>query len=58
MVKDRVKTFNHREYKNAMPHSCYQILAQDCTPEFKFLVLLRRDQAQELNQLNVKVANM
>ncbi|XP_076582006.1 vitellogenin-2-like isoform X4 [Chaetodon auriga] len=58
MVKDIVTTFNNRKYKNEMPHSCYQVLAQDCTPELKFIVLLKRDQTQEQNQINVKIANI
>nr|XP_019936765.1 PREDICTED: vitellogenin-2-like [Paralichthys olivaceus] len=58
MTKDTVITFNNRKYKNEMPHSCYQVLAQDCTPELKFIVLLKRDQNQEQNQINVKIANI
>lgn len=58
MVKDTVTTFNNRKYKNEMPHACYQVLAQDCTPEVKFIVLLKRDETQEQNQINVKIANM
>ncbi|GLD50054.1 vitellogenin-2-like protein [Lates japonicus] len=58
MIKDTLITFNNRKYKNEMPHSCYQVLAQDCTPELKFIVLLKRDQAQEQNQINVKIANI
>ncbi|XP_039985633.1 vitellogenin-2-like [Xiphias gladius] len=58
MIKDTVITFNNRKYKNEMPHSCYQVLAQDCTPDLKFIVLLKRDQTQEQNQINVKIANI
>ncbi|XP_041790599.1 vitellogenin-2-like [Chelmon rostratus] len=58
MVKDTVTTFNNRKYKNEMPHACYQVLAQDCTPEVKFIVLLKRDETQEQNQINVKIANI
>uniref|UniRef100_A0A7N9AXN3 Vitellogenin-2-like n=1 Tax=Mastacembelus armatus TaxID=205130 RepID=A0A7N9AXN3_9TELE len=58
MIKDTVTTFNSRKYKNEMPHACYQVLAQDCTPELKFIVLLKRDQAQEQNQVNVKIAKI
>ncbi|XP_053712740.1 vitellogenin-2-like [Synchiropus splendidus] len=58
LVKDTLKTFNKRKYKNEMPHSCYQVLAQDCTRELKFLVLLRRDHAQEHNGLEVKIADI
>ncbi|XP_060934605.1 vitellogenin-2-like [Limanda limanda] len=58
MTKDKVITFNNRTYKNEMPHSCYQVLAQDCSPELKFIVLLKRDQSQEQNEINVKIANL
>ncbi|XP_033477698.1 vitellogenin-2-like isoform X1 [Epinephelus lanceolatus] len=58
MAKDTLTTFNKRKYKNEMPHSCYQVLAQDCTQELKFIVLLKRDQTQEQNQLNIKIANI
>ncbi|XP_067452945.1 vitellogenin-2-like isoform X2 [Thunnus thynnus] len=58
MIKDTLITFNNRKYKNEMPHSCYQVLAQDCTPELKFMVLLKRDQTQEQNQINVKIADI
>ncbi|XP_070687930.1 vitellogenin-2-like [Pempheris klunzingeri] len=58
MDKDTVITFNNRKYKNEIPHSCYQVLAQDCTPELKFIVLLKRDQTQEQNQITVKIENI
>lgn len=58
MVKDTLTTFNNRKYKMQLPHSCYQVLAQDCTPELKFIVLLKTDQSQEQNHINVKIANM
>lgn len=41
-----------------MPISCYQVLAQDCTPELKFVVLLKKDEESEENRLNVKLADM
>ncbi|XP_041647048.1 vitellogenin-2-like isoform X8 [Cheilinus undulatus] len=58
MVNNRLVTFNNRKYKNEMPHSCYQVLAQDCTSELKFIVLLKRDHTQEQNLISVKVANI
>uniref|UniRef100_UPI0037E7E08B vitellogenin-2-like n=1 Tax=Semicossyphus pulcher TaxID=241346 RepID=UPI0037E7E08B len=58
MVRDTLVTFNNRKFKNEMPHSCYQVLAQDCTSELKFIVLLKRDQTQEKNLINVKIANI
>lgn len=58
VLKDKVITFNNRTYKTEMPISCYQVVAQDCTPELKFLVLLRRDQTHEKNEISVKIHNM
>ncbi|XP_034002721.1 vitellogenin-2-like [Trematomus bernacchii] len=58
LVKDRLVTFNNRRYKMEMPLSCYQVLAQDCTSELKFIVLLKRDQAQGQNLINVKIADI
>ncbi|KAM7011967.1 LOW QUALITY PROTEIN: vitellogenin 2 [Tautogolabrus adspersus] len=58
MVNDTLVTFNNRKYKNEMPNSCYQVLAQDCTHELKFIVLLKRDHVQEQNQINVKIADI
>lgn len=40
-----------------MPQSCYQILAQDCTDELKFIVLWKRDEFNQ-NYINVKIADM
>nr|SOX60631.1 vitellogenin Ab [Solea senegalensis] len=58
LVKDTLITFNNRKLKNEMPHSCYQVLAQDCTKELKFIVLLKRDQMQQQNQISLKIANI
>uniref|UniRef100_A0A3P8W3Z2 Vitellogenin-2-like n=1 Tax=Cynoglossus semilaevis TaxID=244447 RepID=A0A3P8W3Z2_CYNSE len=58
LVKDTIITFNKRKIRTQLPHSCYQVLAQDCTPELKFIVILKRDQMQEKNQINLKIANM
>ncbi|KAM3876385.1 vitellogenin-like [Diretmus argenteus] len=58
MVKDTLTTFNNKKFRNEMPQSCYQVLAQDCTDELKFMVLLKKDNTQEQNQLNVKIADI
>uniref|UniRef100_A0A3P8VY26 Vitellogenin-2-like n=1 Tax=Cynoglossus semilaevis TaxID=244447 RepID=A0A3P8VY26_CYNSE len=58
LVKDTIITFNKRKIRTQLPHSCYQVLAQDCTPELKFIVILKRDQMQEKNQINLKIANI
>ena len=58
MVGDQLITFNNITLKNEMPASCQQVLAQDCTDELKFMVLLRKDLALQQNEINVKIADM
>ncbi|XP_043078158.1 vitellogenin-like [Puntigrus tetrazona] len=58
MMEDAITTFNNRRYKNEMPISCYQVLAQDCTPELKFVVLLKKDAESEKKHLNIKLADI
>uniref|UniRef100_A0A3P9LGA1 Uncharacterized protein n=1 Tax=Oryzias latipes TaxID=8090 RepID=A0A3P9LGA1_ORYLA len=57
LSNNTLRTFNNRRYKNKMPESCYQVLAQDCTEELKFMVLQMKD-ATEQNHLNVKIADI
>lgn len=57
-MQDTITTFNNRRYKIEMPISCYQVLAQDCTPELKFVVLLKKDEQSEKNRLNINLADM
>nr|AWI62945.1 VtgAa [Scophthalmus maximus] len=56
-VRDTLTTFNSRRYRNEIPLSCYQVLAQDCTDELKFMVLLKRDHIEQ-NHINVKIADI
>ncbi|XP_022593896.1 vitellogenin-like [Seriola dumerili] len=56
-TRDTLTTFNNRRYKNEMPLSCYQVLAQDCTNELKFMVLLKKDHIEQ-NHINVKIADI
>lgn len=58
MVGDTLTTFNNRKLEIKMPLSCYQVLAQDCTIELKFMVLLKKDRASEENHINVKISDM
>ncbi|KAJ8376432.1 hypothetical protein SKAU_G00070120 [Synaphobranchus kaupii] len=39
----KFKTFNNVRFKAAMPKGCYIVVAQDCTTDLKFLVLMRED---------------
>ncbi|XP_014024135.1 vitellogenin [Salmo salar] len=58
MVGDTLTTFNNRKLEIKMPLSCYQVLAQDCTIELKFMVLLKKDRASEENHINVKISDI
>uniref|UniRef100_A0A674F5X0 Vitellogenin n=1 Tax=Salmo trutta TaxID=8032 RepID=A0A674F5X0_SALTR len=58
MVGDTLTTFNNRKLEIKMPLSCYQVLAQDCTVELKFMVLLKKDHASEENHINVKISDI
>ncbi|CDQ71698.1 unnamed protein product [Oncorhynchus mykiss] len=58
MVRGTLTTFNNRRYKNEMPLSCYQVLAQDCTTELKFMVLLKKDNLHKQNHIIVKISDI
>ncbi|KAL2090118.1 hypothetical protein ACEWY4_014806 [Coilia grayii] len=58
MVHETITTFNNKRYKNEMPHSCYQVLAQDCTQELKFIILVKKDQISEQKHLSVKLSDI
>lgn len=58
MLKDKIITFNNGSIKPELPHSCAQVLVQDCSKDLKFLVLLKRDNAQDQNQINIKIADL
>lgn len=58
VINDTLTTFNNKKSKNEVPHSCYQVLAEDCTPELKFIVMLRKDQIQDQDQINIKISDM
>ncbi|KAJ8376406.1 hypothetical protein SKAU_G00069860 [Synaphobranchus kaupii] len=58
LANDTLTTFNNRRYRNEMPISCYQVLAQDCTPELKFMVLMKKDPASKQHHITVKLADM
>ncbi|XP_072555899.1 vitellogenin-like [Paramormyrops kingsleyae] len=58
MTSETLTTFNNRRYRNEMPISCYHILAQDCTPELKFMVLMKKDRATEAKHVTVKLADI
>ncbi|XP_053287447.1 vitellogenin-1 [Pleuronectes platessa] len=55
--RDTLTTFNNKRYRTEFPLSCYQVLAQDCTDELKFMVLLKKDNIEQ-NHINVKIADV
>ncbi|XP_063057820.1 vitellogenin-like isoform X3 [Engraulis encrasicolus] len=58
LVQNKLTTFNSRTYQLQTPAACYQVLAQDCSSELKFTVLLKKDQLTEQNHINVKIADV
>ncbi|XP_073699963.1 vitellogenin [Garra rufa] len=57
-VRNILTTFNHKQYNYEIPLSCYQVLVQDCTSEHKFIVLMKKDDVFEHEDLNIKVADI
>ncbi|XP_067252451.1 vitellogenin [Chanodichthys erythropterus] len=57
-VRNTLTTFNHRIYNYVIPLSCYQVLVQDCTSEHKFIVLIKKENVFEHEDLNIKVADI
>ncbi|NWU85272.1 VIT2 protein, partial [Onychorhynchus coronatus] len=51
---NKITTFNEVQFNYTMPANCYHILAQDCSSDLKFLVMMRN--AEE--NLNLKAVNI
>jgi len=58
VVRKTLATFNRRVYNYEIPLSCYQVLVQDCTSEHKFVVLKKKENVFEHEDLNIKVSDM
>ncbi|NXN12818.1 VIT2 protein, partial [Indicator maculatus] len=53
-----ITTFNGVEFNYSMPANCYHILVQDCSPELKFLVMMKiPEESADLKAINVRVAS-
>uniref|UniRef100_A0A8C3GPS3 Phosvitin n=1 Tax=Cairina moschata TaxID=8855 RepID=A0A8C3GPS3_CAIMO len=53
-----ITTFNGVEFNYSMPVNCFHVLAQDCSPELKFLVMMKRlEEAADLMAINVRLAS-
>ncbi|NXP00028.1 VIT2 protein, partial [Certhia brachydactyla] len=56
--QNKITTFNGVEFNYSMPANCYHVLVQDCSPEFKFLVLMKRlEESSDLIAVNVRLAS-
>ncbi|NXI18038.1 VIT2 protein, partial [Irena cyanogastra] len=55
---DKITTFNEVRFNYTMPASCYHILAQDCSSDLKFLVMMKNaGEAVNLKTINIKLGN-
>ncbi|XP_069718238.1 vitellogenin-2-like [Phaenicophaeus curvirostris] len=55
---DKITTFNEVKFNYTMPANCYHILAQDCSSDLKFLVMMRRaDDATDVKAINIKLGS-
>ncbi|NXK44964.1 VIT2 protein, partial [Chauna torquata] len=56
--QNMITTFNGVEFNYSMPANCYHVLAQDCSPELKFLVMIKRvEESADLIAINVRLAS-
>nr|XP_009671544.1 PREDICTED: vitellogenin-2-like [Struthio camelus australis] len=56
--QDMITTFNGVEFNYSMPANCYHVLAQDCSPELKFLVTVKRPEKSTNHiAINVRLAS-
>ncbi|TNN69111.1 Vitellogenin-2 [Liparis tanakae] len=58
MNESKLVTFNNNKLTLEVPQSCFQMLAQDCTPKLKFIVMLKRDLEKRQNQIYIKIYNL
>uniref|UniRef100_A0A8B9FAA0 Phosvitin n=1 Tax=Amazona collaria TaxID=241587 RepID=A0A8B9FAA0_9PSIT len=55
---NKITTFNEVRFNYTMPANCYHILAQDCSADLKFLVMMRNvEEAVDLKAINIKLGS-
>ncbi|NWX49789.1 VIT2 protein, partial [Steatornis caripensis] len=55
---NKFTTFNEVQFNYTMPANCYHVLAQDCSSDLKFLVMMRNaDEAVNLKAINIKLGS-
>ncbi|MEE6494638.1 hypothetical protein FKM82_001823 [Ascaphus truei] len=56
--QNQITTFNGVEFSYIMPKNCYHIIAQDCSSELKFLVMMRNSEKfPNHKDVNVKLGS-
>uniref|UniRef100_A0A8C0UAG4 Vitellogenin-2-like n=1 Tax=Cyanistes caeruleus TaxID=156563 RepID=A0A8C0UAG4_CYACU len=55
---NKITTFNEVQFNYTMPTNCYHVLAQDCSSDLKFLVMMKNAEgAVNLKAINIKLGN-
>ncbi|XP_033372366.1 vitellogenin-2-like [Parus major] len=55
---NKITTFNEVQFNYTMPANCYHVLAQDCSSDLKFLVMMKNAEgAVNLKAINIKLGN-
>ncbi|KFV57815.1 Vitellogenin-2 [Gavia stellata] len=58
VFQSMITTFNGVEFNYSMPANCYHVLVQDCSPELKFLVMVKRlEEPADLTAINIRLAS-
>ncbi|NXK28144.1 VIT2 protein, partial [Arenaria interpres] len=58
VFQNTITTFNGVEFNYSMPTNCYHVLVQDCSPELKFLVMMKRlEESDDIIAINVRLAS-
>ncbi|KAK2540264.1 hypothetical protein Q9233_001136 [Columba guinea] len=58
VFQNKITTFNGVKFNYSMPANCYHILVQDCSPELKFLVMMKRpEESSDFTAINVRLAS-
>ncbi|XP_017680338.1 PREDICTED: vitellogenin-2-like [Lepidothrix coronata] len=58
VFQNTITTFDGVEFNYSMPANCYHVLVQDCSPELKFLVMMKRlEESADLTAINVRLAS-
>ncbi|XP_063263080.1 vitellogenin-2-like [Prinia subflava] len=55
---NKITTFNEVGFNYTMPANCYHVVAQDCSSDLKFLVMMKNaEEAVNLKAINIKLGN-